>query len=103
MGKTQFQYDETGTTYYYVFLTFLGLILIPSTYYFWPFQKEPEIDPEKKKKYMAAAAKGTVYAQACEEKSERLQQKGTFFLNFSNIFIHVYHRIISFFLFSKTL
>jgi len=75
MGKTQFQYDETGTTYYYVFLTFLGLILIPSTYYFWPFQKEPEIDPEKKKKYMAAAAKGTVYAQACEEKSERLQQK----------------------------
>jgi len=75
MGKTQFQYDETGTTYYYVFLTFLGLILIPSTYYFWPFQKEPEIDPEKKKKYMVAAAKGTVYAQACEEKSERLQQK----------------------------
>ena len=43
MGKTQFQYDETGNTYYYVFLTFLGLILIPSTYYFWPFQKEPEI------------------------------------------------------------
>jgi len=75
MGKTQFQYDETGTTYYYVFLTFLGLILIPSTYYFWPFQKEPEIDPEKKKKYMVAAAKGTVYAQACEEKAERLQQK----------------------------
>ena len=78
MGKTQFQYDETGTTYYYVFLTFLGLILIPSTYYFWPFQKEPEIDPEKKKKYMAAAAKGTVYAQACDEKAERLQQKGIF-------------------------
>ena len=76
MGKTQFQYDETGNTYYYVFLTFLGLILIPSTYYFWPFQKEPEIDPEKKKKYMAAAAKGTVYAQACTEKAERMQRKG---------------------------
>lgn len=75
MGKTQFQYDETGNTYYYVFLTFLGLILIPSTYYFWPFQKEAEIDPEKKKKYMVAAAKHTVYAQACAEKSERMQRK----------------------------
>ena len=36
MGKNNFQYDETGSTYYYVFLTFLGLILLPATYYFWP-------------------------------------------------------------------
>ena len=76
MGKTQFQYDETGNTYYYVFLTFLGLVLIPSTYYFWPFQKEVEIDPDKKKKYMGAAAKETIYWQACLEKAERMQHKG---------------------------
>ena len=36
MPKTNFQYDETGNTFYYFFLTFLGFILIPSTYYFWP-------------------------------------------------------------------
>ena len=36
MPKTNFQYDESGTTFYYVLLTFLGGILIPSTYYFWP-------------------------------------------------------------------
>jgi len=75
MGKAQFQYDETGNTYYFGFLTFLGLILIPSTYYFWPFQSEDEIDPEKKKKYMTATAKGTIYAQACAEKAERMQAK----------------------------
>jgi preprotein translocase subunit Sec63 len=36
MAKTNFQYDESGTTFYYVLLTFLGFILLPSTYYFWP-------------------------------------------------------------------
>lgn len=43
MGKTNFQYDESGTTFYYVLLTFLGFILIPSTYYFWP-----EVNTKKK-------------------------------------------------------
>ena len=90
MGKTQFQYDETGNTYYYVFLTFLGLILIPSTYYFWPFQKEVEIDPEKKKKYISAAAKGTIYAQACAEKAERMQAKGILRILKFNQFIMFY-------------
>jgi len=72
MGKTNFQYDESGTTFYYVLLTFLGLILFPSTYYFWP--AEEKIDPEKKKKYQAYA-KETVYWEACIEKGERLEKK----------------------------
>ena len=72
MGKTNFQYDETGNTYYYVFLTFLGLVLLPSTYYFWP--SEEEVDPEKKKKYVSVCAKDTVYAQACAEKAVRMAQ-----------------------------
>jgi len=76
MGKTNFQYDETGNTYYYVFLTFLGLILLPSTYYMWPsFTPDDPIDPEKRKKYISAAAKGTVYWQACSEKAERMSKK----------------------------
>jgi len=72
MAKTNFQYDETGNTFYYFFLTFLGAILIPSTYYFWP--QEEKVDPEKRKKYLAHA-KETVYWEACLEKAERLEQK----------------------------
>ena len=54
MGKTNFQYDETGNTYYYVFLTFLGLILLPFTYFMWPTfgATDDPIDPEKRKKYI---------------------------------------------------
>jgi len=72
MGKTNFQYDETGNTFYYFFLTFLGAVLIPSTFYFWP--QEEKIDPEKRKKYVAHA-KETVYWEACLEKGDRLEQK----------------------------
>jgi len=76
MGKTNFQYDETGNTSIYGFLTFLGLILLPSTYYMWPsFTPEDPIDPEKRKKYVSAAAKGTIYHAACSEKAERMSKK----------------------------
>ena len=40
MGKTNFQYDESGNTFYYFLLTFLGIILFPSTYYFWPQEEK---------------------------------------------------------------
>jgi len=72
MGKTNFQYDESGNTFYYFLLTFLSFILFPCTYYFWP--EEEKVDPEKKKKYLAYA-KETVYWEACLEKGERLEQK----------------------------
>jgi len=72
MPKTNFQYDESGNTFYYFLLTFLGIILFPSTYYFWP--QEEKVDPEKKKKY-TAHAKETIYWEACLEKGERLEQK----------------------------
>lgn len=72
MGKTNFQYDESGNTFYYFLLTFLSFILFPATYYFWP--EEEKVDPEKKKKYLAHA-KETVYWEACLEKGDRLEQK----------------------------
>lgn len=72
MGRTNFQYDESGTTFYYVLLTFLGFILVPSTYFFWP--QDEKLDPEKKKKYQANA-KGTVYWEACQEKGARMEKK----------------------------
>lgn len=72
MPKTNFQYDESGNTFYYFLLTFLGIILFPSTYYFWP--TEEKVDPEKKKKYQAHA-RDSIYAEACQEKGERMELK----------------------------
>ena len=43
MGKTNFQYDESGNTFYYFLLTFLSFILFPSTYYFWPQEEKVRI------------------------------------------------------------
>lgn len=36
MAGAKFQYDESGGTFYYFLLSFLALVVIPSTYYFWP-------------------------------------------------------------------
>lgn len=75
MPKTNFQYDETGSTASYVFLTFLGFILIPSTWYFFSTSSsDDQVDPEKKKKHLTALAKGSSYYLACEQKASRLAQ-----------------------------
>lgn len=36
MGGQKFQYDESGGTFFYFLLSFLGLVLIPATFYYWP-------------------------------------------------------------------
>ncbi|XP_064081313.1 translocation protein SEC63 homolog isoform X1 [Macrobrachium nipponense] len=36
MGGQKFQYDESGSTFFYFLTSFLALVLIPCTYYFWP-------------------------------------------------------------------
>lgn len=36
MAGQKFQYDESGSTFFYFILSFLALILIPATFYFWP-------------------------------------------------------------------
>lgn len=36
MSKAKFTYDESGATFFYFVLSFLALILVPSTYYLWP-------------------------------------------------------------------
>lgn len=77
MGKTNFQYDETGTTYYYVFLTFLGFFLLPATYYFFKTMggDSSKEDAEKKKRLVNVHAKDSVYYQACLEKAGRMSTK----------------------------
>lgn len=46
MSKAKFTYDESGATFYYFVLSFLALILVPSTYYCWP--REPQDDKKSK-------------------------------------------------------
>ena len=59
-----------------MFLTFLGFILIPSTWYYLSSgDNEDNEDPEKKKKQLASQARDTTYYQACAEKASRLSQK----------------------------
>jgi translocation protein SEC63 len=41
MGQ-KFQYDESGSTFFYFILSFLALILVPATIYFWPRKKKSE-------------------------------------------------------------
>jgi len=76
MPKTNFQYDETGSTASYVFLTFLGFVLFPSTWYFFSTSSDDEssVDPEKKKRHLTAQAKGSSYYLANEQKAIRLSQ-----------------------------
>ncbi|GLV38722.1 Secretory 63 [Carabus blaptoides fortunei] len=47
MGGQKFQYDESGGTFFYFLLSFLALILIPATFYYWPRKRKQ--DPEKEK------------------------------------------------------
>ena len=59
-----------------MFLTFLGLVLFPSTYYYWSSSgARQDADPEKKKKALSVYAQDTTYYKACEEKETRLNQK----------------------------
>ncbi|KAM8709167.1 hypothetical protein ACLKA7_016043 [Drosophila subpalustris] len=47
MAGQKFQYDESGGTFYYFVLSFLALVLIPTTIYYWPRKKKE--DPCKRK------------------------------------------------------
>lgn len=40
MAGQKFQYDESGSTFFYFILSFLALILIPVTFFCWPSKKK---------------------------------------------------------------
>uniref|UniRef100_V5HAM7 Putative molecular chaperone sec63 endoplasmic reticulum translocon component n=2 Tax=Ixodes ricinus TaxID=34613 RepID=V5HAM7_IXORI len=44
MAGAKFQYDESGGTFFYFLLSFLALVVIPCTYYFWPKEERPADD-----------------------------------------------------------
>ncbi|XP_066463518.1 translocation protein SEC63 homolog [Eleutherodactylus coqui] len=42
MAGQQFQYDDSGNTFLYFLTSFVGLIVIPATYYLWPRDQNSE-------------------------------------------------------------
>lgn len=38
----QLEYDERGATFYYFLVSFYGLILLPATYFLWPYKRKGE-------------------------------------------------------------
>lgn len=42
MSKAKFTYDESGALFFYFVLSFLALILVPSTYYLWPNESQED-------------------------------------------------------------
>nr|XP_033793378.1 translocation protein SEC63 homolog isoform X2 [Geotrypetes seraphini] len=42
MAGQQFQYDDSGNTFFYFLTSFVGLIVIPATYYLWPGDQNAE-------------------------------------------------------------
>lgn len=65
MSKAKFTYDESGATFFYFVLSFLALILIPSTYYLWPKQQQ---DDQKKLRCSC---------QGCKQKDQRTASKNS--------------------------
>lgn len=43
MGGQKFEYDESGSTFFYFLLSFLALVLIPATFYYWPRKRKEGI------------------------------------------------------------
>ncbi|XP_063701699.1 translocation protein SEC63 homolog [Culicoides brevitarsis] len=44
MAGQKFEYDETGKSFLYFILSFLALILIPSSFYLWPKKQSKEVE-----------------------------------------------------------
>lgn len=47
MAGQKFQYDESGGTFFYFLLSFLALILVPTTLYYWPSRKKEGESPKR--------------------------------------------------------
>ncbi|KAL7639786.1 UNVERIFIED_CONTAM: hypothetical protein RMT77_009196 [Armadillidium vulgare] len=48
MAGQKFQYDESGSTFLYFLISFLGLVLVPCTFIFWPAETTPQDETKKK-------------------------------------------------------
>ena len=90
----QFQYDETGSTFYYFMLAFLLLVFIPLSYIIWPFYK----DPRAKRRSVPCSC------NLCMAKSEtlRLKRKNTGTKVLKSLIIVVGWLAVAYFAFKAT-
>ncbi|XP_063984202.1 translocation protein SEC63 homolog isoform X2 [Diachasmimorpha longicaudata] len=73
MGGQKFQYDESGGTFFYFLLSFLGLVLVPGTYYLWP--RSPKQAPDqllRKCKCPGCKKKNEILAQQNPAKATKM-------------------------------
>lgn len=53
MAGQQFQYDDSGNTFFYFLTSFVGLIVIPATYYLWPRDQNAGEEEEEEETALA--------------------------------------------------
>ncbi|XP_054261954.1 translocation protein SEC63 homolog isoform X2 [Macrosteles quadrilineatus] len=66
MGGQKFQYDESGGTFFYFLISFLALLLIPGTYYWWPRKQKQDPDRSTKECQCEGCKKKKVVLQSSE-------------------------------------
>ncbi|CAG2110446.1 unnamed protein product, partial [Medioppia subpectinata] len=63
---SKFQYDESGGTFFYFLLSFLALVVIPCTYYFWPKDRKKEDNKRDRKQ---------CHCEQCAQKEHYLRNR----------------------------
>lgn len=78
MAGTKFQYDESGTTFYYFLLSFLSLIIIPTSFYCWP-RTSPSSNTNEDESESRSKKKSRCYCDPCVAKHNFIQSKESTF------------------------
>ncbi|KAI5643808.1 dnaJ domain-containing protein [Phthorimaea operculella] len=76
MGGQKFEYDESGSTFFYFVLSFLALILVPATFYYWPRKRKE--DPTKQAE--RCQCPGCIKKQIIIEQSQPYKSVKNFFI-----------------------
>lgn len=87
MGGQKFQYDESGGTFFYFILSFLALILIPATVYFWPRKKK---EGRWSCWFPSSGTLGRGWVGGHDQGKRRRNEQLSFHLSLSHHFIHFF-------------
>ncbi|MCL4123746.1 UNVERIFIED_CONTAM: hypothetical protein GTU68_058152 [Idotea baltica] len=71
MAGQKFEYDESGSTFLYFLISFLGLVLVPCTLYFWPNDTAQVVTDDSKKRVNGCRCEGCLKKEARMEKPEK--------------------------------
>lgn len=81
MAGQQFQYDDSGNTFFYFLTSFVALIVIPATYYLWPRDQHvgkcPAPPPCSSRRFPSGRqARGLGLPPPCSLSSSRASRRG---------------------------